>query len=169
MNETKQRRPWIAGVVLISVGVLLLADEWLAPSAWMVLAGISAVFLALFASTRAYGFLVPGMILAGLAFGTGVQDAGYDERGATPVIGLGLGFLAIYLVNLVVARGPAHWWPLIPGGILTMIGSTLFFGGSEAVETVWRFWPLVLVIAGVIILGTSAAGRRDTGAPATRT
>lgn len=152
MNDVRERRPFVAGAILITMGLLLFAAQYVNLEGAAVLGGIAAVFLALYAGTRAYGFLIPGMILAGLAVGTGLQDAGYDERGAAPVMGLGAAFLGIYVVNALVTHGPTRWWPLIPGGILTLIGTTLFVGGDEAVAAMWQFWPLVLVVAGHLVL-----------------
>jgi len=162
MNEQQRQRPWIAGVVLIAFGILLFGAQWFDVGDAVVLGGVSAIFLALFAGTRAYGWLVPGMILAGIAVGVGVQDAGYDENGGAVVLGLGAAFSCINIANLLVARGPAHWWPLIPGTILTTVGGSLVFGGTQAGEAVGRLWPVGLVIAGLLVLLAPRAQGKPT-------
>ena len=91
------------------------------------------------------------MILGGLAIGVGLQEYGYDPSGGIVVLGLGAGFIAIYLVNVLV-QSPASWWPLIPGGILSVVGVTQLAEGTAAAETVARLWPVGLIVAGVIVL-----------------
>ena len=93
---------------------------------------------------RAYGLLVPGCILMGIALGLiGVERIfPVGDFGAT---GFGLGFVAIYLIDRAY-RGSTHWWPLIPGGLLVMTGlrdaDKLFAAG----------WPLVLIFVGFLLL-----------------
>jgi hypothetical protein len=46
------------------------------------------------------------------------------------------------------------WWPLIPGGILGIVGVLMFLGdaGSNILEALGTIWPLFLVIIGLYIL-----------------
>jgi len=65
-------------------------------------------------------------------------------------IGLGLGFVAIFVVQLVVARA-SHWWPLIPGGILVLVGLAETVPQAQAVLE--KGWPVILIVIGLAILG----------------
>lgn len=146
-----QDRPWVAGVALILLGVLLFAAQFVEQNDWVILGGLAAVFFALYGWTRKAGWIIPAMILGGLAIGLGFEDYGYDANGGIIVLGLAAGFIGIYLFN-VVARVPAHWWPLVPGSILAVVGGSLALGGTQAAEVVGRFWPLALILLGVIVL-----------------
>lgn len=149
-NATVER-PWIAGAVLIGVGLIFFVAQWFSADGPFVLGALSFVFLALFAATRKIGFVVPGAILGGLAIGTGLEQAGYSMNGSAVVLGLSAGFIAIFVAN-VAARVPASWWPLIPGGILGVVGTSNAVGGTEAERFIALAWPVVLIAVGVFVL-----------------
>lgn len=152
MSETRPAAAsWAGGAILIALGLVLLAGELFTLSPWMVLASISAVLLALWAATRQYGFAVPAMIVAGLAVGTGWQDALVSSSGGEPVVGLALGFIGIYVVNLF-ARREAQWWPLVPGGILAAVGGQLVAQGTVYESWILPLWPVALIVLGLVLL-----------------
>jgi hypothetical protein len=159
MNVINDRRT-LAGLILVVIGLAVLAREWFAITDAIVIASIGIVFLLAYAFTRRYGFLVPGMILSVGSVGVWLQDSGYDESGGLIAIAFGLGFLGIYVVDAFVRDG-SRWWPLIPGTILALIGADSLVRDTAATDVVARLSPLVLVIAGVIIL--VAAWRRAPG------
>ena len=144
--------------MLVVIGCVLLAAQWLDVTGAGVLAAIAAVFLTAYATSRNYGFLVPGMILGGLAAGVGLQESGYDSQGGLVVIGLAGGFFGIFIVD-VLAGHPDRWWPLIPAGILSAVGSDQLVRGTVVADTIARYWPLALVVAGLAILMTSLRSR----------
>lgn len=156
MNVINDRRT-IAGLILVLIGLAILGAEWFALTDSAVLGLIGGVLLVVYALTRRYGFLVPGMIMAGAAVGNGLQDSGYDPSGGLVAIAIGAGFLGIYLVDVFVRDG-SRWWPLIPGTILTLLGANYVVEDAAATDVVARLAPLVLVAAGVIVL--VAAWRR---------
>ena len=155
--DARVERPWIAGAILIGVGLIFLAAQWFSVEGPFVLGALAFVFLALFAATRKIGFIVPGAILGGLAIGTGLEQAGYSMNGSAVVLGLSAGFIAIFVAN-VAARVPAYWWPLIPGGILGVVGTSNAVGGTEAERIIAFAWPVVLIAVGVFILVDRARG-----------
>lgn len=64
-------------------------------------------------------------------------------------LGLGVGFVAIYVIDLVYT-GSSSWWPLIPGGILIIIGLS---EGSATFERLFSVgWPLIIVFVGLLLL-----------------
>jgi hypothetical protein len=154
-----------AGIILVVLGLMFLAAQWFDFTGAAVLGALSVVFVVMYATTRKYGFLIPGMILGGLAVGVGLQESGYDPNGGFVVLGLGAGFIAIYVINLFV-QTPASWWPVIPGGILSVVGVTQVTEGTAAAETVARLWPVGLIVAGVVVLIATVmrpeASRRQT-------
>jgi hypothetical protein len=149
--NTSVERPWTAGAILIGVGLIFLAAQWFSVDGPFVLGALSFVFLALYATTRRIGFIVPGAILGGLAIGVGLEQAGYPMNGSAVVLGLAAGFLVIFVAN-AIARVPAYWWPLIPGGILSVVGTSNAIGGTEAERVLAFAWPVVLIAVGVFVL-----------------
>lgn len=136
----------LPGVLLILLGGLLLAVTRTGLGGEVVPAAIGVAFLIAWAATRQYGLLVPGGILTGLGIGILAQEqSGYD---GLVVLGLGLGFLLILLGD----PGAGRWWPLIPGGILTVIGFVALADQGGWVGDVARWWPALLIVAGVWFL-----------------
>lgn len=161
MNALVDRRS-TAGIILVVLGLMFLAAQWFDFTGAAVLGALSVFFLVAYATTRKYGFLIPGMILGGLAVGVGLQEYGYDPNGGVVVLGLGLGFVAIYLIDVLV-QSTARWWPLIPGGILSVVGATQLAEGTAAADTIARLWPLGLIAAGVIVLIATFLRPRPSG------
>ncbi len=143
---------WLPGVILIAVGVTLFAVQLLHLDADVIVLVIGLVFATAFAGTRRYGLLVPAGILTGLGFGILLEDFGV--RGEPVVLGLGLGFLAIFGADLLTsgARAPGRWWPLIPGTILVIIAGVESTFGSEGARVIEQGWPILLIAAGAWLL-----------------
>lgn len=96
------------------------------------------------------------LVLGGIVFGLGIGSFGERHLffwGEFSQIGLGVGFVLIYLITLLYERR-SHWWPLIPGGVFLLLGfhawrSFRLFIFSD------KGWPLILVIiGGLMLLGT---------------
>lgn len=123
---------WLPGIVLIAVEVTLLAVQLLRLDADVVVLVIGLVFAAAFVATRRYGLLIPAGIITGLGSGILLENIGV--AGEPVVLGLGLGFLAVYGADLLStgARAPGRWWPLVPGTILIAAGAWLFLRGRAS-------------------------------------
>jgi hypothetical protein len=160
--SNRSRAQLSAAVTLIAVGAGTLAVRGAGPGAGPLLVFVLGVaFATAFALTRRYGLLVPGGILTGLGAGIVVsqQIAGTDQTtAAIVVLGLGLGFLSIWVIGSLLRVADSHWWPLVPGGILALIGGALLVGG-EAVQ-VLDYWPLVLIGLGIVVLQRAWVGTR---------
>lgn len=143
---------WLPGVILIAVGVTLFAVQLLQLDADVIVLVIGLVVAAAYVATRRYGLLVPAAILTGLGAGILLEDFGV--RGEPVVLGLGLGFLAIYGADLLStgARAPGRWWPLIPGTILTVIAGAESTFGAEGARLIEQGWPILLIAAGAWLL-----------------
>ena len=139
---------WLPGVILIAVGVTLFAVQLLHLDGDVIVLVIGLVFATAYAATRRYGLLIPAGILTGLGAGILLEDFG--ARGEPAMLGLGLGFLAIYGVDRLVsgARESGRWWPLIPGAIVTIIAATSGTFGDEGALAVERGWPVLLIALG---------------------
>lgn len=148
MSRDPSQGRLVAGVILIITGLalfLLLRGTFL--RAEVILLVIGAVLFALYFIRRNPGLLVPGAILLGLGAGMTWQGA-FLHFGDAAQLGLGLGFVGIWLVRLLY-EGKNEWWPLIPGGILVLAGLPWFQGWAGFLL---RNWPLLLVVIGVLLL-----------------
>ncbi len=150
---------WIGGAVLVGLGLLLFAEQFLRVDlAWLILPGLALVFLAAGIASRRAGFLVPGSILGCLSLGVlGVlypfSTAAEPVQGGLVLLTLAAGFAFITPLTALVT-GRAHLWALVPAAVLGLIGGALFAGeiGLRALELAGKFWPLVLVAVGASLI-----------------
>ena len=142
----------LPGVILIVVGAALFAVQLLHLDADVIVLIIGLVFITAFVVTRRYGLLIPAGILTGLGAGILLED--YGARGEPTLLGLGLGFLAIYAVDRLTtgARGPGRWWPLIPGAVVTVVAGASGTFGDEGARAIEQGWPIILIAAGAWLL-----------------
>lgn len=140
-----QRR--LTGLLLVCGGLLWLLAVTTDLDGAYVVPAIGLGFLAGYVATRRYGLLVPGGIVTGLGAGLVVAASGGPD-GAV-VLGLGLGFVSIAVLDALLGHGDAAWWPLIPGGILTVIGGGQLPGIRD---TGVYLVPSALVVVGLALL-----------------
>ncbi len=147
MKTPKSRRT-VAGLTLIGIGLGLYAlqrVEGLGESAIFLLIG--AVFLAAYLYRRVFGFLIPACLLLGLGTGP-LLERSLFRRIDGETLGLGIGFVAIWLIALVYER-KSQWWPLIPGAFLIIAALPR---GDDVFDLLVDHWPLILVVVGALIL-----------------
>lgn len=168
----------MAGVVVMAIGVFFLLGQFIDDIGRWIVFAIGLIFLLAFLYKREYGFLIPGCIVSGVGIGIVLASTLDDPwSGASVLFSISGGFIAIWVVSVLMrsmdpgwprgeARdaGQALWWPLIPGGILALIGLVVL--AEEGVGSdVLRWWPVLLIGAGLIIL-ISARARRGPGGAA---
>ena len=152
------RRQILPGLILIVLGIVFLLTQYFefGPGLFLILLGL--IFLIPYALTRAYGLLIPGCILAGIGVGLTFERT-LSRPDVTVSLGLGLAFLAIYVVQLIVA-GSSHWWPLVPGGILLLVGFAELVPQAQALLD--NGWPLLLIAIGLAVLAGPYLWNRET-------
>jgi hypothetical protein len=164
-SPATRRDPMVIGVILIAVGAIALIGQ-LVPlpaslGSWIVLA-IGLAFLGAAVATRRYGLLVPGGIMTGLGAGIVASEAlafATDEAtGGVITLGLGLGFVSIWVIGILLRAEPNHWWPLVPGGILTAVGGALVIGG-RAIDLL-DYWGVIAIAVGVLVIWRALADGR---------
>jgi len=146
--EQQRQRRLALGLALIAVGGGLWAVRRLGePGSGAVFLGVGGVLLLLYLVGQAKGTLIPGCILLGLGAAAYLGDR-LAMIGDPWMLGLGAGFLAIPAISWMRERR-APWWPLVPGGILLLLGTDRAEGLIH-----WSFsnWPLALVVAGVALV-----------------
>jgi hypothetical protein len=147
------------GVILVAVGGVLLVTRFVpmeSAPAWLLGLGAGLALIGIVGAS--YGALVGGMVLLGLGAGMVLGDHGVANiaAGTWIVLGLGAGFVGIYILALIL-KLRSHWWPLVPGVILLGVGGARYVRHfaliSPQVEMAVRtWWPAALVVVGIWIL-----------------
>ncbi len=145
----------VAGLILITLGIVVLFGTWFpAGGAWLFL-GLAAAFALARVLTGRAGYAVPAGVLLGFGAFVWVTETGLlsaTDSGGMFFVFLGLGFLATYAIG---AR-PQAVWPVVPALLLIGFGAfvqaTTF--GFPFGQFWWlaQFWPLSLVLLGVWFL-----------------
>jgi len=129
------------GITLIVLGVILFALQFAEGySEALMFFLFGAGFLVVYFYKKRYGFLIPGCLLMGLGLGTVFRSSGNLES-----IGLGIGFVAIYVIAYLYEKR-TNWWPLIPGVIL------IFTGIGRGSDVFSKGWPLIIILFGIFII-----------------
>jgi hypothetical protein len=158
MARTNNRN-LVLGVVLLAVGGILMATRLAlleTTPAWLL--GLGAALALIAIVTRGYGVLIGGMILLGLGAGMVLGDRGVGglRAGTWTLIGLGAGFIGIYLMNLILQL-KRHWWPLIPGLALLAVAGARYVRNfrllpPEVLIALRTWWPAALVVVGLAMI-----------------
>jgi hypothetical protein len=178
------RNALIGGLILIFGGALALAgqvvpDNWGLNFGLLVLLGLGVAFHIAGLLTRQAGWFIPGGILSGIGAGVALVDgplARFVPAGLLPGDDGGLFMLAFaggwFLIVLTTAlfTDETQWWPLIPGGIMALIGLAAGFGSifETVLSLLGRAWPLALIAAGLYVLLQARRGEKqptDDAAP----
>jgi len=139
----------VAGIILILLGLSFSGIRFIIGfhhnTFFLLLGGL---FIAAYFYKDLYGLLIPGCLIIGL----GITSGHFGLFRYSPyynTLGLGLGFVAIYVIDLL-NKGKSHWWPLIPGGILT------FLELSTRPYNFWGFfhviWPIIIILLGLYMI-----------------
>lgn len=152
----------VGGLILIAAGVLALAAQFIdigEMMGWIVLGGLSLIFIVAGIATRESGFFIPGGILAGLALGvmlmTGpVELPGIEDDGGLFLLAFAAGWVLIPVLSIIFSREERHLWALIVAAILALVGAGVSFGGAamDALELLGKIWPIFLIAGGLLIL-----------------
>jgi hypothetical protein len=108
--------------------------------------------------TRLIGLIIPGCLLLGA--GPGVYLAWWAPatgNGLTQTGVMLVWFAFGWLLITIAARRVTHkavWWPLIPGGILAVVGTGLYIGGdpTHAMGFIGNTGSIALMIFGLYLL-----------------
>ncbi|MAT44479.1 MAG: hypothetical protein CL609_19265 [Anaerolineaceae bacterium] len=107
---------------------------------------------------KLFGLIIPGSLLAGIV--PGIYFPWQQTTNTNPLLQTGvmlvwfaLGWGLITVFSRVQTQSFV-WWPLIPGGILAMVGWGLYIGGSpeNAVGFIGNTGSIALIIFGIYIL-----------------
>jgi hypothetical protein len=97
---------------------------------------IGFVFLFWSMKKKQLGLLIPRLLTstigAGIFFAWNheIDSTGLQQTG-TMLVWFALGWILITVISKIFSR-KFVWWPLIPGGVLAMVGSGLYIGGNPS-------------------------------------
>jgi len=119
---------------------------------------IGIVFLLWGMQKRSIGLLIPGLLVS--TIGSGVYIAwnnstevnGLQQTG-TMLVWFAMGWILITIVSRIFSKS-FIWWPLIPGGVLAMVGLGLYIGGNpdNALGFVQNTGSIGLILFGVYLI-----------------
>lgn len=157
-----------AGLVLVGIGLMVFLVNRLELGA-LLFPLLGGSFLLWGVLSRAAEPLIPGGILSGIGVGVALKSQigplmSDDHTGGLFLLGFALGWFSITLLSIISTDDP-QWWPLIPGGIMTVVGGAVLLGGVwlellswinaawlSGLSAVGALWPLGLIALGVFLL-----------------
>jgi hypothetical protein len=152
------------GCIVVFVGIIALLTRFFNPEkvGLIFLPGLALIFIVWGILSKEEGLIVPGGILLGIGLGAISNslifgnDSSLARSGAFNAF-FGIGWYLITLITKLFFKKNV-WWPLIPGTILVVIGSLLFYGneGLQLLSGVGRVigivWPFMLIGVGLLII-----------------
>jgi hypothetical protein len=153
MRARDGRGSLLFGFILVLIGGGALATQLFPEYDRFVPIVIGLGLLGVFVVSRAYLALVFGAIMTGIGGGLLVADyvGGTTNDGPAVVLGLAFGFLGIWVVSWLMHLKEHHFWPLIPGTILLIVGIGLTLDLFSNDVSRW-FGPAAIVVVGVIVM-----------------
>ena len=159
----------IPGAILLGLGIFVFASE-AAPRHYESLIIVGGLGLALIAgglAARIPALFIPGGLLIGIGAGVFAEEnLPLQDLSAAGVIigGIGLGFLLVYLLNLLFVRG-SRAWPMAPAVFLIIFGAVLYFAGRAgagalAQDALGIVWGALLVVLGIWLAARQALTRK---------
>ena len=119
---------------------------------------LGLVFLVWGCKRRKIGLIIPGCILTtvgpgiSLSWAKSADPQGLVETGVM-LVWFALGWILITVFSRILYK-KFIWWPLIPGGVLAMVGWGLYIGGNptNALGFVGNTGSIGLIIFGIYLL-----------------
>jgi hypothetical protein len=120
--------------------------------------GIALPLIAWGLGAKLVGLIIPGSLLVGagpgiyMAWGVNSEPNGLVQTGVM-LVWFAFGWLLITVLSRVIVSRFA-WWPLIPGGILAVVGCGLYIGGDpdNALGFIGNTGSIGLMIFGLYLL-----------------
>ncbi len=119
---------------------------------------IGSVLLAWGLMRRKFALIIPGVLIstigAGVYFGWSNPDSpGGLQKTGVRLVWFALGWILIMVISRFIDKR-FIWWPLIPGGMLLMVGSGLYIGGNpeNALGFLGNTGSIGLILIGIYLI-----------------
>jgi hypothetical protein len=152
----------IPGLILVYLALLVVLDRLLPAfsndfGGPLFLATIGAAFFIVYAlKPLNWWAIIPGGVMLTLAVVAGTDRfLPGMESGGIFFLGLGITFLVLSLISTPFGK---MRWPLIPGGILFLMGVLLSISATGFLNVLW---PIALIVVGVYLFFLRAPIRRS--------
>ncbi len=131
-HRPRGERRLAAGIALISIGIAILLTRWLNFDDYLVLL-IGAGLLGWGVLSRRAGLIIPGGVLTGIGLGILVYEGPWTipavNQNGLFLLCFALGWFLITLLTGLFT-GCILWWPIIPGGIMAVLGGVVLLTGN---------------------------------------
>ncbi|HRW06420.1 MAG TPA: hypothetical protein P5121_15055 [Caldilineaceae bacterium] len=118
----------------------------------LIFVGMAAAFLHIYLLHRLdhwWALLPAGFTLViALVIAASALTQNITLLGALLFCGMG----AVFFVLYALSRSKEHWWSLIPGSVLLIFGLVILTAHPEGEATYLRWWPVLLIVAGLVVL-----------------
>lgn len=157
----KRRAWWSLFITAICLGlaiVFFIQGKQLLDFILYISVPLGIVFLLWGITEKKLGLIIPGSLIATMAtgvymgWGNSQQPEGLQESG-TMLVWFALGWMLIVVLSRVVTKRIV-WWPLIPGGIMLMVGSGLYIGGNpgNTLDFLGNTGSIGLILFGIYLI-----------------
>ena len=125
---------------------------------YFVTLAIGFVFIIWGVCTKKFPLIIPGAILATTGAGVYYGWSNPEAPGGLQKTGIMLAWFAFGWLLITVITRVSHkrftWWPLIPGGILLMVGAGLYIGGNpqNALGFLGNTGSIGMILIGVYLI-----------------
>ena len=120
-------------------------------TAGVLFVGLALAFAHIYLLDRAdrWWAIIPGgfMLVLGGVIALSAQTERAETLGAVLFAGMGAVFFLLY----VLGGRRRQWWALIPGAVLIIFGLFIFVLDKGGENTLLRWWPLILILAGIFL------------------
>jgi hypothetical protein len=153
----------VAGVILVLFGLATLLQRWLNIGNYIVLL-LGLAMLVWGSISHRSGWIIPGGVLGGIGLGILAMQGPWqipvaDQNGVF-LLCFALGWFLITLLTALFTC--TQWWALIPGGIMTLIGSgILLTNGSLRWMDLNLGYAIILILIGLFLLIYRGRPRQD--------
>lgn len=155
---------WIMGSLVLMVLLSLFPNSPNELIAALLFLGVAVAFIHIYLTDRIEqwwallpaGFmLVIFLLIAATSLTTNIVLLGVLLFG-----GMGVVFFAVYLLS----PGAQQWWALIAGGVLVFSGLFLLTAQQERPSGLFRWWPILLILIGLVIAWHSDSSNESSAA-----
>lgn len=152
VTDRKQWWAAIPGIVLLSLAALIILSEAFPGyddrlGGGVFLGGIGLAFLVVYLVAPAnWWAIIPAGVMMTLGVVAGLDNIPGLETGGIFFLGLGATF---GVLSLLKVDGRRMGWPLIPAGVLLLMGLLIMASASNLASFMW---PVAIIVVGIFLL-----------------